>query len=252
MAAGITRVSSCYYHHLILKNKNGLSASVAVSTSFKKMVTNAASATITASSSINHGEYRSIAERVSLEKEIKKSKFIAIAAPISDEESAFSFLSEVRDPRATHNCWAFKVGQHSRCNDDGEPSGTAGKPIQSAILSSHIDRVMVVVIRYFGGIKLGTGGLVRAYGGVTSECLRNAPTCLVKSKVPMAVEVPFDLLGLVQHQLQHFQVEDIKQDYETGKDGFAMISFKVDFDQVEKLENAVKSNCSRQLVFYKQ
>jgi putative IMPACT (imprinted ancient) family translation regulator len=221
MAAGITRVSSCYYHHLILKNKNGLSASVAVSTSFKKMVTNAASATITASSSINHGEYRSIAERVSLEKEIKKSKFIAIAAPISDEESAFSFLSEVRDPRATHNCWAFKVGQHSRCNDDGEPSGTAGKPIQSAILSSHIDRVMVVVIRYhniipfffflfplsyynpfpilieyddfneyyihkfsyFGGIKLGTGGLVRAYGGVTSECLRNAPTCLVKSKV---------------------------------------------------------------------
>lgn len=252
MAAGIARVSSCYYHHLILKNKNGLSASVAVSTSFKKMVTNAASATITASSSTNHGEYRSIAERVSLEKEIKKSKFIAIAAPISDEESAFSFLSEVRDPRATHNCWAFKVGQHSRCNDDGEPSGTAGKPIQSAILSSHIDRVMVVVIRYFGGIKLGTGGLVRAYGGVTSECLKNAPTCLVKSKVPMALEVPFDLLGLVQHQLQHFQVEDIKQDYETGKDGFAMISFKVDFDQVEKLENAVKANCSRQLVFYKQ
>ncbi|KAJ6739897.1 hypothetical protein OIU79_000115 [Salix purpurea] len=87
MAAGLARVPSCYYHHLILKNKNGLSASVAVPTSLKKMVTNAAAAA--ASSSINHGEYRSIAERVSLEKEIKKSKFIAIAAPISDEESAF-------------------------------------------------------------------------------------------------------------------------------------------------------------------
>ncbi|CAK7339626.1 unnamed protein product [Dovyalis caffra] len=253
MSGVITRVPSSYQYHLILKTKNGLSASLAISTSIKNMVTTAtATATATASSSSNSGEYRSMTERVSLEKEIKKSKFIAIAAPISNEESAFSFLSEVRDPRATHNCWAFKVGQHSRCNDDGEPSGTAGKPIQSAILSSHIDRVMVVVIRYFGGIKLGTGGLVRAYGGVASECLRNAPPCLVKSKVPMAVEVPFDLLGLVQHQLQHFQVEDIKQDYETGKDGFAMVSFKVDFDQVEKLEDTVKANCSRQLVFYKR
>ncbi|KAL9258558.1 IMPACT family member in pol 5'region-like protein [Drosera capensis] len=68
-------------------------------------------------------------------------------------------------------------------NDDGEPSGTAGKPIYSAIVSSGLDRVMVVVSRYFGAIKLGTGGLVRAYGGVASECLRNAPTCLMKSKV---------------------------------------------------------------------
>ncbi|KAJ6739898.1 IMPACT FAMILY MEMBER YIGZ [Salix purpurea] len=199
MAAGLARVPSCYYHHLILKNKNGLSASVAVPTSLKKMVTNAAAAA--ASSSINHGEYRSIAERVSLEKEIKKSKFIAIAAPISDEESAFRLPLRGERPAQSHG----------RCH-----------PL-----------------------------FWRAYGGVTSECLRNAPTCLVKSKVPMAVEVPFDLLGLVQHQLQHFQVEDIEQDYETGKDGFAMVSFKVDFDQVEKLENAVKANCSRQLVFYK-
>lgn len=111
---------------------------------------------------------------------------------------------------------------------------------------------MVVVIRYFGGIKLGTGGLVRAYGGVTSECLRNAPTCLVKSKVPMGVEVSFDLLGVLYHQLQSFQVEDIKQDYETGKDGTTMVTFKVDFDRAESLEDAVKSNCSRDLVFFKR
>ncbi|XP_021713988.1 uncharacterized protein LOC110682070 isoform X4 [Chenopodium quinoa] len=161
------------------------------------------------------GAFTTLAERVTFEKEIKKSKFIAIAAPVYSEQSAHSFLSEVRDNRATHNCWAYKIGDQYRSNDDGEPSGTAGKPIYSAIDTSGVDRVMVVVIRYFGGIKLGTGGLVRAYGGVTSECLRNAPTRLVKSRVPMGVEVSFDLLGLLYHQLQSYQAADVKQDYET-------------------------------------
>lgn len=198
------------------------------------------------------GAFTTLKERVTFDKEIKKSKFIAIAAPISDERSAFSFLAEVRDPRATHNCWAYKVGNQFRSNDDGEPSGTAGKPIQSAIESSGVDRVMVVVIRYFGGIKLGTGGLVRAYGGVAAECLRNAPTCVVKSKVPMGLEVTFDLLGVLYHQLQSFEVEDIKQDYDTGKDNVTMVTFKVDFDKAESLEEALKANCSRDIVFYKR
>ncbi|CAA2989384.1 IMPACT family member in pol 5'region [Olea europaea subsp. europaea] len=196
-------------------------------------------------------EFTSLKERITFEKEIKKSKFIAIAGPVSDERSAFTFLSEVRDPRATHNCWAYKVGDQYRSNDDGEPSGTAGKPIHSAIVSSGIDRVMVVIIRYFGGIKLGTGGLVRAYGGVAAECLRNAPTCLVKSKVRMGLEVSFDLLGVLYHQLQSFQVEDIKQDYDTGKDNVTMVTFKVDFDRVQSLEEAIKVSCSRDIVFYK-
>ncbi|GAU46811.1 hypothetical protein TSUD_190670 [Trifolium subterraneum] len=203
------------------------------------------------SSSGNSGEFKTIKERVSFEKDIKKSKFIAIAGSVSDDKSAMSFLSQVRDPKATHNCWAYKVGDQYRSNDDGEPSGTAGKPIYSAISTSGIDRVMVVVIRYFGGIKLGTGGLVRAYGGVASECLKNAPTCLVKTKVPMGVEVPFDLLGVLYHQLQSFNVEDMKQDYDTGKDDISMVTFKVDFDKVEKLEDTLKSNCSRELKFYK-
>ncbi|XP_057808615.1 uncharacterized protein LOC131023089 [Salvia miltiorrhiza] len=171
---------------------------------------------------VNALRFFTLKERVSFDKEIKKSKFIAIAAPISDERSTFSFIAEVREPRATHNCWAYKIGDQFRSNDDGEPSGTVGKPIQSAIESSGIDRVMVVVIRYFGGIKLGTGGLVRAYRGVAAECLRNAPTCLVKSKVikfpkfsflcyfsqsiafdnafmlaPVGLHVTFDLLGVL-------------------------------------------------------
>ncbi|XP_062100264.1 uncharacterized protein LOC133806147 isoform X2 [Humulus lupulus] len=244
-----TTIPSCRSHYhcrkLLLLTQPPPSIGLFASAAAKRtMVTTGSS-----SSGGGGGAFTTIKERVSFEKEIKKSKFIAIAGPISDEQSAFSFLSQVRDPRATHNCWAYKVGDQYRSNDDGEPSGTAGKPIHSAIVSSGIDRVMVVVIRYFGGIKLGTGGLVRAYGGVTSECLRNAPTCLVKSKVPMGVEVPFDLLGALYHQ--SFQVEDIKQDYETGKDGITMVSFKADFDRVEKLEDAIKANCSRDLVFYK-
>ncbi|XVE86852.1 hypothetical protein DITRI_Ditri18aG0068600 [Diplodiscus trichospermus] len=245
MPVAITTPGYRYYHKL----NHRLSASFSSLVIAKKpMVTSASSSGTCAT---NAGAYTTIKETVTFEKEIKKSKFIAIAGPISNEQSAQSFLNQVKDPRATHNCWAYKVGDQFRSNDDGEPSGTAGKPIHSAIVSSGLDRVMVVVIRYFGGIKLGTGGLVRAYGGVASECLRNAPTCLVKSKVPMGVEVPFDLLGVLYHQLQSFQAEDIKQDYDTGKDGITMVSFKVDFDRLEKLEEALKANCSRELVFYK-
>ncbi|XP_062011129.1 uncharacterized protein LOC133727548 [Rosa rugosa] len=248
-AAAITPIPNFHFHsHKVAPIRFRLWASIL---SIAAVANRATMVTAATSSSCRGGAYTTIKERVTFEKEIKKSKFIALAASVSDEQSAFSFLSQVRDPRATHNCWAYKVGDQYRSNDDGEPSGTAGKPIHSAIESSGIDRVMVVVIRYFGGIKLGTGGLVRAYGGVTSECLRNAPTHLVKSKVRMGVEVPFDLIGILYHQLQSFQVEDIKQDYETGKDGITMVTFQVDFDRVDKLEDAIKNNCSRELVFYK-
>ncbi|XP_020580914.1 uncharacterized protein LOC110025023 isoform X2 [Phalaenopsis equestris] len=193
--------------------------------------------------------FTTLKERSICEREVKRSKFIAIAAPISDVRSAHSFLSEVQDLRATHNCWAYKLGDEYRSNDDGEPSGTAGKPIYSAIVSSGVDMVMVVVIRYFGGIKLGTGGLARAYGGVALECLKGATTCFVKPKVPLGMEVPFELLGPVYHQ--SFQVEDIKQDYDTGKDGFTMLSFLVDYEKIEDLETAINSTCSRKIDFYK-
>ncbi|XP_021845387.2 uncharacterized protein [Spinacia oleracea] len=109
----------------------------------------------------------------------------------------------------------------------------------------------LIELWYFGGIKLGTGGLVRAYGGVTSECLKNAPTLLVKSKVPMGVEVSFDLLGLLYHQLQSFQAADVKQDYETGKDDTTMVTFKVDFDKADSVEDAIKASCGRDILFFK-
>ncbi|KAK8451307.1 hypothetical protein SEVIR_6G190900v4 [Setaria viridis] len=200
------------------------------------------------SSSATPTPYTTLVGRVSCEREIKRSKFIAIAAPVVNERAAMAFLDEVKDPRATHNCWAYKLGEQFRYNDDGEPSSTAGKPIYSAIISSGIDMVMVVVIRYFGGIKLGTGGLVRAYGGVASECLKDAPTNLVKPKARAGMEVPFDLLGTVYHQ--HFQAEDIKQDYDTGKDGTVMVMFRVEYEKIEDLGSAVNSACSRKIELF--
>ena len=108
------------------------------------------------------------------ETDIRKSRFLALAAPLETPESAPIFLESVRDPQATHNCWAWRFGAQYRFNDDGEPGGTAGRPILQAIESQGYDRVAVLVIRWFGGIKLGTGGLVRAYGGTAAECLRLA------------------------------------------------------------------------------
>ncbi|KAG4173300.1 hypothetical protein ERO13_A11G050750v2 [Gossypium hirsutum] len=209
------------------------------------------------SSTITIGRaFTTIQEIVTFEKEIEKSKFI-------------SFLSQVKDPRATHNCWAYKVsntpplqlsdsisvhnltlleGLESGIStgrvmtDDGEPSGTAGKPIHSSVAFSGLDKVMVVVIR--------------AYGGVRSECLRNAPICLVKKARKQLKIFRFQYIEILIFDWNFLKVpmgvEDIKQDYDTGEDGIAMVSFEVDFDRLVKLEETIKANCSRELVFYKR
>ncbi|MGH8172793.1 MAG: IMPACT family protein [Rhodanobacteraceae bacterium] len=116
-----------------------------------------------------------LAAPASLQQDVRKSRFLARAAPVERVEQALEFLERVRESDATHNCWAYRVDAQYRFNDDGEPSGTAGKPILQAIDGQGLDRVVVVVARWFGGIKLGAGGLVRAYGGCAAECLRLAP-----------------------------------------------------------------------------
>ena len=107
-------------------------------------------------------------------QDIKKSRFIAQAAPVASEDEAKAFIASVSDASANHNCWAWRIGQAYRFSDDGEPSGTAGKPILQAIDGQSLDGVAVVVTRWFGGILLGSGGLVRAYGGTAAACLRQA------------------------------------------------------------------------------
>jgi uncharacterized YigZ family protein len=124
-----------------------------------------------------------------LAQEIRKSKFVANAANVASQAAALDFLERISDQNATHNCWAWRIGQRYRFNDDGEPAGTAGKPILQAIDGQSIDNVIVVVTRWFGGIKLGAGGLMRAYGGCAAECLRQAE----KSPLIETVRVEFAL-----------------------------------------------------------
>ena len=106
--------------------------------------------------------------------EARKSRFLARACPIESPEAAMAWLQQVSDPDATHNCWAYRIGAQYRSSDDGEPGGSAGRPILAAIEGQGVDHVVVVVTRWYGGTNLGVGGLVRAYGGAAAECLRTA------------------------------------------------------------------------------
>ena len=111
--------------------------------------------------------YKVVYDQGTGEYEEKKSRFIASVAPVSTEQEALDFIDSVRKKyyNARHNCTAFIIGRNrelTRCSDDGEPSGTAGKPILEVLLGADVTNVAVVVTRYFGGTLLGTGGLVRA------------------------------------------------------------------------------------------
>lgn len=143
----------------------------------------------------------SLSQQSSFEQSIKKSRFRAIATPIAGEDDARAQLQALSDPAANHNCWAWRLGQTYRFSDDGEPSGTGGKPILQAIDGQPLDRVLVVVTRWFGGVLLGTGGLVRAYGGTASACLRAADLVEVFPMTDATVTVGFSDLALVKARL---------------------------------------------------
>ncbi len=134
-------------------------------------------------------------------QEIRKSRFVAYAGPVADEAAAKHFIEERADHTAGHNCWAWRVGQNYRFNDDGEPSGTAGKPILSAIDGQSLDGVAVVVTRWFGGILLGSGGLIRAYGGTAALCLREADKIELIEMTAATITCDFSDLALVQARL---------------------------------------------------
>ncbi len=103
---------------------------------------------------------KTLAAACRYEETIRKSRFIAHAAPVKTQADTLSFYESVADPRATHNCWAWRIDHVYRFNDDGEPSGSAGRPILSVLEGRALEHIMIVVTRYFGGIKLGIGGLI--------------------------------------------------------------------------------------------
>jgi uncharacterized YigZ family protein len=149
-------------------------------------------------------------------QDIRKSRFLAQAAPALTVEQALAYLHEVSDPAATHNCWAYRIGQDYRFNDDGEPGGTAGRPILQAIESAGVDRVMVVVTRWYGGIKLGAGGLARAYGGTAAECLRLAERVPLVAMARLAVQCSYSDLALLKARATGWQARIERENFDAG------------------------------------
>lgn len=146
-------------------------------------------------------------------EEIKNSRFTARAGPVDTVEAAQAFIERVSEPAATHNCWAYRVGDAYRFSDDGEPGGTAGKPILGAIDRAGFDSVVVVVTRYFGGVKLGAGGLARAYGGVAASCLRLADSVEVVPRVRLRIRAGFEAAGRLHAVLERYAASKCAEDF---------------------------------------
>lgn len=150
---------------------------------------------------------------VSFEETIKKSLFIAHAAPVASAEEALVFFQQHHQADATHNCWAFKLEQSYRFNDDGEPGGTAGRPILQAIEGKELVNTAVLVIRYYGGIKLGTGGLVRAYGGTAAKCLDLGIKEKIIPKTQIICSALFSEMAMIKSRLLQDGIGLIAEDF---------------------------------------
>lgn len=178
-----------------------------------------------------------IAARSTHTVEIKRSRFLAVAVPAASPDAALALLHAVADPAANHNCWAYRIGADYRSSDDGEPAGTAGRPILAAIDGQALDRVMVVVTRWFGGIKLGGGGLVRAYGGAAAECLRAAERLPIVRYTRLRIACPFADSAAVHDALAHFNGDKLDEQFDAKG---AVVEARVPENDVAALKNRLR------------
>jgi uncharacterized YigZ family protein len=181
------------------------------------------------------------------EIEEKKSRFIASVQPVSTEEEAVAFFNQKKKEYwdARHNCTAFTIGEkheNTRCNDDGEPSGTAGRPMLDVLLREDIHNAAVVVTRYFGGTLLGTGGLVRAYQKSVQEGLKNS-VILTRSKgCRMTIDTDYTGLGKIQYILANRQITTLDTEYTEG----VCIHVMVPAEELSALQSEITQGTSGQ------
>lgn len=179
-----------------------------------------------------------LAAEASLQQEIRKSRFLAHAAPVESAEDAAVFIARASQRDATHNCWGWRIGTNCRFNDDGEPGGSAGRPILAAIDGQGLDRIAVVVTRWFGGVKLGVGGLVRAYGGCAAECLRLAQRRKIVERVQARIRCAFTAVPLLYSRLADFDAHRLSE--QASADGMSL-EVEVPGERVEALAEFVRN-----------
>ena len=188
--------------------------------------------------------YFSIESKVSAEVVVKGSKFIANAFPIDKKEEAEKYIDAISSKfkDATHNCFAYKIGNGDRAvfrfSDDGEPSGTAGRPILQAIETKDLTNVALVVTRYFGGTKLGTGGLIRAYNSAALEALNNARIISKYPQVILRVKFPYDYTNATQHLIKKFAANILESQFDEQTVYRIQLKASNEIDFRNELQNA--------------
>ena len=145
-----------------------------------------------------------LARPVHSELMIKKSRFLGCVQPVAGRAEALAVVEGLRaeHPGAAHVCWALLAGGQSAANDDGEPGGTAGRPMLEVLRHQQLEGVLATVVRYFGGVKLGAGGLVRAYTDAVAQALLQAEKLPLQRTLQFACRVPYALEGMVRRELQ--------------------------------------------------
>lgn len=158
---------------------------------------------------------KSIQTEITSEIIINKSRFITILTNINDVNKVKEKLEEIKKKYkdATHYCYAYIINNHEKCSDNGEPSGTAGMPILNVLKQNDLTNILCIVIRYFGGIKLGAGGLIRAYSTSASEALNKAIITNLVNGYNITIEFSYDNLKQIDYLLKNI---DIKKDYQTN------------------------------------
>ncbi len=159
-----------------------------------------------------------LAARHQSELVIKKSRFLGCVEPVAGRAEALARVAELRaeHPDARHVCWALRAGGHWAANDDGEPGGTAGRPMLDVLRHQELEGVLATVVRYFGGVKLGAGGLVRAYTDAVAQALVGAERVPLVRTRRVRVTAPFALEGALRREIESHAGELVDREHGTG------------------------------------
>ena len=181
----------------------------------------------------------------SIENVISKSRFIAYIKPVSTENEAKAFIDKIKTKHkdATHNCSAYTVGPEmniQKANDDGEPSGTAGIPMLEILKKQEIHNVCVVVTRYFGGIKLGAGGLIRAYSGAVRDVIYDIGRVELREAIPVTVTLDYDQTGKFEYELASTTFL-LREQFYTDKVSYQIDVVKNEYDAFIDFLNRITS-----------